>query len=55
MINNLFHNIINQENMAIFINDIIVATETEKGYDKVVEKVLKRLEENDLFVKPEKY
>ena len=41
--------------MAIFINDIIVATETEKEYDKVVEKVLKRLEENDLFVKPEKY
>jgi len=26
----------------------------EEGYDKLVEEVLKRLEENDLFVKPEK-
>jgi len=28
--------------------------DTEEGYDKLVEEVLKRLEENDLFVKPEK-
>jgi len=32
-----------------------VVTETEKEYNKVVEKVLKQLKENDLFVKPEKY
>jgi len=29
--------------------------DTEEEYDKLVEEVLKRLEENDLFVKPEKY
>ena len=29
--------------------------DTKKGYNKLVEKVLNRLEENDLFVKPEKY
>jgi len=29
--------------------------DTEKEHDKLVEEVLKRLEENDLFVKPEKY
>jgi len=46
---------INQETTAIFINNIIVAIETEEEHDKVVEKVLKQLEENDLFVKPEKY
>jgi len=46
---------INQGNTAIFINSIIVATKTEEGYNKVIEKVLKWLEENDLFVKPEKY
>jgi len=40
--------------MAIFIDDILVATDTEEGHDKLVEKVLKRLEENDIFVKPEK-
>jgi len=53
--NDLFQDIINQENIAIFIDNIIAAIDTEEGYDKLVEKVLKRLKENDLFVKPEKY
>jgi len=39
----------------IFINNILVATDIEKGYNELVEKVLKRLEENNLFVKPKKY
>jgi len=53
--NNLFHNMINQGNTAIFIDDIIVATETEEGYNEIVEKMLKKqLEENNLFIKPEK-
>ena len=55
MINNLFCDMINQGNMATFIDDIIVATEMEKGHNEIVEEVLKRLEENDLFVKPKKY
>ena len=54
MINDLFRDLINQGDMAIFINDILVATDTEEGHNELVEKVLKRLEENDLFVKPEK-
>ena len=46
---------INQGNTAIFIDDIIVATETEEGYNEIVEKMLKKqLEENNLFIKPEK-
>ena len=45
---------INQGNTAIFIDDIIVAMDTKEGHNKLVEKVLKRLEKNDLFVKPEK-
>ena len=28
--------------------------EEEEGYDEVVEKVVKRLAENDLYIKPEK-
>jgi len=40
--------------MATFINDILVATDTKEGHDELVEEVLKRLEENDLFVKPKK-
>ena len=54
IINDLFCNLINQEDTAIFVDDILVATDIEERYDKLVEKMLKRLEENDLFVKPEK-
>ena len=31
-----------------------MATEAEKGHNKIVEEVLRQLEENDLYVKPEK-
>jgi len=39
---------------ATFINDILVATDTEEEHNELVEEVLRRLEENDLFVKSEK-
>jgi len=55
IMNNLFRDLINQGDMATFIDDILVATDTEEGHDELVEEVLKRLEKNDLFVKPEKY
>jgi len=55
MMNDLFQDLINQRDMATFINDILVTTDTEERHNKLVEEVLKRLEENDLFVKPEKY
>ena len=54
MINDLLQDLINQEDTATFINDILVATDTEEGHDKLVDKVLRRLKENNLFVKPEK-
>ena len=54
MMNDLFRDLINQEDTATFINDILVATDTKEGHDELVEEVLKRLEENDLFMKPEK-
>jgi len=54
MMNDLFRDLINQGDMATFINDILVAMDMEEGHDKLVEEVLKRLEENDLFVKLEK-
>ena len=46
---------INQGNTIIFIDNIIVATDTEEEHNKLVKEVLKRLEKNNLFVKPEKY
>jgi len=54
MMNNLFRDLINQGDTVTFIDNILVATDTEEGHDKLVEEVLRRLEENDLFVKPEK-
>jgi len=54
IMNDLFRDLINQGDMVTFINDILVAIDTKKGHDKLVEEVLKRLEENDLFVKLEK-
>ncbi len=38
-----------------FINDVIVGTETEEWHNKIVTEVIKRLEENDLYIKPKKY
>jgi len=45
---------INKGDVATFINDVLVATETEKGHNEIVEEVLRRLEKNDLYMKPEK-
>jgi len=38
-----------------FIDDVIIGTEIDKGYDEIVEEVVGRLVKNDLYVKPEKY
>jgi len=54
IMNDLFRDLINQGDTATFIDDILVATDTEEEHDELVEEVLRRLEENDLFVKPEK-
>jgi len=54
IINNLFHDLINQGDTATFINNILVAIDLKEEHDELVEEVLKRLKENDLFVKPEK-
>ena len=52
--NDLFRDLVVEEKVAVFIDDMMIATETEEGHDEIVEEVLKRLEKNDLFVKPEK-
>ena len=40
---------------VVFINNVMVGIETEKEHDDIVEEVLRRMAENNLFVKPEKY
>ena len=44
---------INKRKVAAFVDDVLVGTETEEGHNEIVE-VLKRLEENNLYVKLEK-
>ena len=54
MMNDFLRDLVVEEKVAVFIDDVMIAIETEEGHDKIVEEVLKRLEENDLFVKLEK-
>ena len=41
--------------VTAFIDDVMVGIETKKEYDDIVEEVLRKMAENDLFVKLEKY
>ena len=54
MMNKLLRDLINTGKVVVFINDVIVGTETEEGHDELVMEIIKRLEENDLYVKLEK-
>jgi len=55
MMNEILRDIINEGKVTAFVDDILVETETKEEYNKIVEEVLKRLEKNSLYVKPEKY
>ena len=54
IINEILRDLVNKGKVTIFVNNVLVRTEIEEEHDKVIEKVLKRLEENNLYVKPEK-
>jgi len=55
MMNEILRDLVNEEKVAAFIDDVLVGTKIEKRHNKIVKEVLKRLEENDLYVKLEKY
>jgi len=54
IINNLLRDMIETGDVVVFIDYVMKGMETEKGYDKIIEKLLRRMVENNLFVKPEK-
>ena len=54
IINEILRDMINEEKVVAFVDDMLIGTEIEEGHDEIVEEVLKRLEENDLYIKPEK-
>ena len=55
MMNKILRDMINEGKVAAFVDDVLVGTETEEGHNEIVEEVLKWLEENNLYVKLEKY
>ena len=55
IMNNLLRDMIETGDVVAFIDNIMVRIETEEGNDDIVEEVLRRIAENDLFVKLEKY
>jgi len=54
MINEILWDLLNTGKVASFIDNVIIRMEGEKGHDKLVEKVVKRLAKNNLYVKLEK-
>jgi len=54
MMNELLQDLINTGKVAVFIDNVIIGMETEEGHDELVAEVIRRLEENDLYVKLEK-
>jgi len=54
MMNELIRDLINTGKVVVFIDDVIIGTESEEEHNELVVEVIKRLEENDLYVKPEK-
>ena len=55
IINKILRDLVNKGKVTAFVDDVLVRTEIENGHDEIIEEVLKRLEKNDLYVKPEKY
>ena len=54
MMNKILRDLINEKKVIVFVDDILVGTETEEGHNEIVEEILRRLEENDLYIKLEK-
>ena len=54
MMNEILWDLINTSKVASFIDNVIIGMEGKEGHDELVEEVVRRLAENNLYVKPEK-
>jgi len=52
--NNILRDLIDTGDVVAFIDNVLVGTK-DKKHDQIVEKVLKRIEKNNLYIKLEKY
>ena len=55
MINEILWDLINTGEVVSFIDNIIVEMEEKEEYNKVVKEVVRKLAENNLYIKLEKY
>jgi len=55
IMNDILRDLIDTGDIAAFMDDVLVGTEDEKKHNEIVGEVLRRIEENDLYIKPEKY
>jgi len=55
IMNQILRDIINEGKVVAFVDDMLVGTEIKEGHNEIVEEILKRLKEKDLYIKPEKY
>jgi len=54
MINEILRDLINKGKVAAFVDNVLVETKTKERHDEIVKEILKRLEKNNLYIKPEK-
>ena len=55
MMNELLRDLINTRKVAAFIDNVIIGMKMEEEHDELVVEVVRRLEENNLYMKLEKY
>ena len=54
MINDILRDLIDTGDIAAFMDNVLVGTENKKKHNEIVKEVLRRMEENNLCIKPEK-
>jgi len=54
IMNKILSDLINTKKVTSFIDDIIIETEKKEGHNQVVDEVVKKLAENNIYVKQEK-
>ena len=54
MMNEILRDLINEGKVVVFVDNVLVGMETEEGHNEIVEEILRRLKENDLYIKLEK-
>ena len=52
--NEILRDLINEGKVAAFLDNVLVGMEMKEGHDEIVKEILRRLEENNLYIKPEK-